>query len=511
MSKTTDNNKRIAKNTLLLYVRMLLLMLVSLYTSRLVLNTLGVEDYGIYNVVAGVILMLNFLTNSLGGASSRYITYDLGKGDINVMKKTFGNIISIHLLLAIIIIILGETIGLWFMTTQLQIPEERETAAFWVYQFSIFSSVMSVISVPYNASIIAHERMSAFAYLSIIDAILKLIIVYLLLIISYDKLITYSALFLCIQIFDRIVYSVYCRKHFKETRSKPCFDKQQFKEIFAFAGWTLNGNLAVMGLTQGINMLLNMFFGPIVNAARGISVQVQSTVQSFCTNFQMALNPQLTKSYAIKDLTNMHQLLKASSKISYFLIFFISLPIMLKTPLILRWWLGIVPEHTVNFLRLILWPSIFYTLSNPLVVSIHATGNIKRFQLIEGSILLCIVPISYLLLKFFHIPPELVFIVQIIIELCALYARLRIVLPMISMQISDYIINVIYPITKVTLIAPIIPIIINCYMKENILSFFIVCIASICCVFITAYYWGCSVSERYFINKKIKDILNKIK
>lgn len=510
MSNNTENNKRIAKNTLLLYIRMLLLMAVSLYTSRLVLNTLGVQDFGIYNVVGGVIMMLNFLTNSLGGASARYITYDLGKGDINIMKRTFGNILSIHLLLAFIIIVLGETIGLWFMKTQLQIPNERETAAFWVYQFSILSSIMSVISVPYNATIIAHEKMSAFAYISIADAILKLLIVYLLLIIPYDKLIIYSALFFCIQLFDRIVYNIYCRKHFKETCCRPSFDKKQFKEIFTFAAWTLNGNLAVMGLTQGINILLNIFFGPIVNAARGIAVQVQSTVQSFCINFQMALNPQITKSYAIRDFSHMHQLLKASSKISFFLILFISLPIILETPIILKWWLGMVPEYTINFLRLILCPSILYTLSNPIAVSVHATGNIKRFQLIEGSILLCIVPIAYLLLKFFNIPPDVVFIVHIIIELIALYARLHIVLPMINMKISDYTTNVIYPVLKVALIAPIIPTIINILMEKNIISFFIVCISSICSVFLTAYYLGCSPSERHFIKDKARNIIKKI-
>lgn len=317
-SPVSTNNRRIAKNTLLLYFRMLLMIGINLYTSRVILQVLGVEDFGINNVVGGVITMLGFLTGSLAGASSRYITYDLGKGDMEIMKKTFGNILSIHLLLAGLVVVIGETIGLWFMTTQLQIPETRETAAFWVYQFSIISFVLSVISVPYNASIIAHEKMSAFAYISIVDAVLKLLIVYLLLVISYDKLIVYAALFCCIQIFDRIVYSIYCRKHFEETRSKLSFDKKLFKEIFAFAGWTMNGSLAVIGYTQGINVLLNIFFGPAVNAARGIAVQVQNVTRQFCTNFQMALNPQLTKSYATGDYAHMHRLLKVSSKFSFY-------------------------------------------------------------------------------------------------------------------------------------------------------------------------------------------------
>lgn len=235
------------------------MMVVSLYTSRVVLNTLGVVDFGINNVVGGVITMLGFLTGSLGAASSRYITFDLGKGDMGVMKRTFGNIKSIHYILAGVILLVGETLGLWFMTTQLQIPAERETAAFWVYQFSILSAMIAVISVPYNATIIAHEKMSAFAYITIVDAVLKLLIVYLLVVIPFDKLIIYSFLFFCIQAFDQIVYMIYCSRHFEEVHAKCSYDKKLFKEIFSFAGWTMNGNLAVIGFTQGLNILLNMF------------------------------------------------------------------------------------------------------------------------------------------------------------------------------------------------------------------------------------------------------------
>lgn len=258
-NKTSDNNKRIAKNTVLLYFRMLFMMAVSLYTSRIVLNTLGVVDFGINNVVGGVITMLGFLTGSLSAASSRYITFDLGKGNMNIMKKTFGNILSIHYILAGIILLVGETVGLWFVANKLQIPMERETAAMWVYQFSILSSILGVLSAPYNAAIIAHEKMSAFAYISIIDVVLKLLIVYVLLIIPFDKLIVYVVLFFCIQLFDRIVYGVYCYRNFEETRVNPSYNSKLFKEIFVYAVWTMNGNLAVVGFTQGINILLNMF------------------------------------------------------------------------------------------------------------------------------------------------------------------------------------------------------------------------------------------------------------
>ena len=510
MENTSANNKRIAKNTLLLYFRMLLMIVINLYTSRIILQILGVEDFGINNVVGGVITMLGFLSNSLAGASSRYITYYLGKGDVIAVKKTFGNILSIHLLLAIVIIIIGETIGLWFITTQLQIPESREIAAFWVYQFSIISFILSIISVPYNASIIAHERMSAFAYISITDSILKLLIVYLLLVIPYDKLIVYAALFCCIQIFDRFIYSVYCRKHFEETRSKLNFDKKLFKEIFTFAGWTMNGNLAIIGYTQGINVLLNIFFGPTVNAARGIAVQVQNVTRQFCTNFQMALNPQLTKSYAMCDYEHMHQLLKVSSKFSFYLMLFISLPLILEAPLILQWWLGIVPKYTVNFLRLILCTSILFALSNPIITAIHATGKLKKFQMIEGTMLLSIVPIAYFLLKLFNIPPEYVFLTHIIVEICTQYVRVRIVLPMISMPLHTYVMEVIIPILKVSLGALTIPLLLYCSIDKNISSFFIVCFTTACWILLIVYFIGCTKNERLFIKKKFIIILNKL-
>lgn len=498
-----SNSRRIAKNTLLLYVRMLFTMAISLYTSRVVLNTLGVTDYGIYNVVGGVISLLGFMTNSMSAASSRYITYDLGKGDIALMKRTFGNIISIHLILSGIIFFIGETIGLWFVLNEMQIPNDRIAAAFWVYQFSIFSSTLGVVSVPYNAAIIAHERMKAFAYIGIIDALLKLFIVYLLLVIPYDKLIVYAVLFFCIQMFDRIVYGLYCMRNFEETRAKCAFDKRLFKKIFSFAAWIMNGNLAVIGYTQGINILLNLFYGPVVNAARGIAVQVQGVVQSFCGNFQTALNPQLTKSYAQNDLQYMHSLLKRSSKFSSFMLLLLALPLMLEAPMVLKLWLGIVPEHTANFLRLILCSSMITTLSYPLVVSVHATGDLKRFQLVEGTMLLSIVPIAYMLLKLFGIKPEYVFCVHIIVELFTQFARMKIVLPMIAMRIGDYLKEVVVPIFKVLVIAPVVPLCLYAFLYQSVWTFFIICFVSVLCICTAVYFIGCTYRERKYINELV--------
>lgn len=511
MTNTAENNKRIAKNTLLLYVRMLLTMAVSLYTSRVVLNTLGVEDFGTYNVIGGVVAMLGFLTGSLSAASSRYITYALGEGYFKNLQKTFANIQAIHLLFALFVIILAETIGLWFLNNYIQVPSGRENAAFWVFQFSIITTSLSMISVPYNASIIAHERMGTFAYISILDVSLKLLIVFLLQIINFDKLILY-AVFLCgVQVIIQFIYILYCKRHFKETLILPKIDKKQFKEIVAFAGWTMNGNLAVMGFTQGLNILLNLFFGPAINAARGIAVQVEAVVRHFCASFQMALNPQLTKSYAQQDFSHMHTLLNVSSKFSFFLVLFISLPACLEADIVLRWWLGNVPQYTVVFLRFILLTNLIGSLSNPIIVSVHATGNIKKFQLIEGTTLLLIVPISYIGLKFFHYPPEYVFIVHLCIETITQCIRIKIVLPMIQMKINTYIKEVIIPVIKVLVTAPIIPIIAYTFIEKNIINFFLICLLCILSCSLSIYLLGCTFKEQIFLKNKLNTIYLKIK
>lgn len=509
MSQHSNDNKRIAYNTILLYVRMFFLVLISLYTSRIVLKTLGIEDFGINNVVGGIISFLGFLTNSLSGASSRFLTFALGKGDFTKLKKIFNNIVSIHILFAIIILLIGETIGLWFVMYKLNIPVAREHAAFWVYQFSIITAMGSFISMPYNAAVIAHEKMSAFAYLTIGDAVLKLLAVFFLTVSPYDKLIMYAGMILCIQLFDFVVYIVYCNKHFKETcLTRLVIEKSLFKEIFYYAGWTMNGNLAIFGYTQGLNILLNIFFGPLVNAARGVAVQVQNIVNNFSTNFQMALNPQLTKNYAQENYVRMHELLIVSSKFSFFLLFFICLPLMLETEIVLSWWLGKYPEHSVSFLRLILITSLLYTLANPIITSIHATGNIKFFQIVEGSMLLCIVPISYFFLALFKIPPEIVFIIHICVELCTQYARLKIVLPKIRLDFRFYINKTIVPIVKVVLSAPIIPLVFFSILPQGkFTTFLIICSVCSLCMLFCIYFFGCDKQEKTFVRNKVKRVL----
>ena len=418
-----DNNKRIAKNTLLLYIRMLFTMAVSLYTSRVILNTLGVEDYGIYNVVGGVVAMFGFLNSAMSSATNRYITFNLGKGDNKRLQTIFSTTLQIHTIIAIVIVIFAEIFGTWFLYNKMQIPNDRLDAAFWVLQSSILSSVIMILSVPYNAAIIAHEKMSAFAYISIVEVVLRLIIVYLLNVFSYDKLIIYAILALAVQILIRFCYSIYCHRHFKETKYIKVWDKSLFKEMMSFAGWSFWGNIAGILYTQGLNMLLNVFFGPVVNAARAIAVQVQGAVQHFVSNFQMALNPQITKTYASGEIDQMHMLMFRSARFSFLLLFFIAFPLLLETDFILQLWLKTVPDNAVIFTQIMICISLIYTTANPCVIANQATGKVKIYQMVVGGILLLILPISYIVLKL-GAPAYSVFIVHFLVESVAQFSRM---------------------------------------------------------------------------------------
>lgn len=510
MTEINIDNKRIAKNTIFLYIRMLITMLVSLYTSRIVLATLGIQDYGIYGVVGGIVTMFSVLNNAMANGTQRFLSYELGRGQNSQIKKVFSMSIRIHFLIAIIILVLAETIGLWFFYEKMVIPTERMYAAFWVYQLSIIATMIMIISVPYNALIIAHEKMSAFAYVSIYETLAKLAIVYLLLLTEYDKLILYAILILSVQISVRIIYGYYCKKHFPESSYCKIKDKQLFHEMLSFAGWNFWGNLAAMAFTQGINILLNMFFGPVVNAARSVAVQVQNVVITFSSNFQMALNPQITKSYASDNLEHMHTLIFRSSKFTYFLLFIISLPIYLKIDYILSLWLKEVPQYTSVFLRFMLCISIVDAVANPIMVAASATGKIKKYQTCVGLTLLSIVPISYIFLKL-GAPPFSVFVVHLTVGLIAFMVRLFIVRPIISLSIRRYIHQVITPVLLFTIIALILPLGYNFYLaKNNFLS--LVLLIGISCL--SSLSVGCLLlftkSERNFLFSFIKKGIARI-
>lgn len=487
---------------------MIFLMCVALFTSRVILNTLGVEDYGIYNVVGGIVAMFGFLNGSMSSATQRYITFALGKGDMERLKTVFSTTLQIHALIAIIIVILGETIGLWFLYSEVQIPAERMNAAFWVLQCSIVSMVVMIISVPYNSDIIAHEKMSAFAYISILEAVLKLGIVYLLVISPYDKLIVYAVLLLLVQVLIRFCYSIYCNRHFEETKYRHVWDKALFKEMTSFAGWSLFGNLSAVLFGQGLNMLLNVFFGPIVNAARGIAVQVQSAIQQFVSNFQMALNPQITKTYAKGEMEEMHTLMFRSARFSFYLLFLLSLPVLFETDFLLTIWLKIVPENTVTFLRIMICTSLIYTCANPMIIANQATGKVKKYQAVCGTTLIMILPISYVLLKL-GLPPWSVFVCHFVMECVCQLARMIMLRPLIGLRIRDYFTNVYSKIFLVVAVSVILPAIVYNIMDATVLRFFVVVVVCLVSVTLFAYSLGLTPNERRFVLAKTKDILNK--
>lgn len=501
-----SDNKRIAKNTLLLYFRMIFIMAIQLFTSRVVLNTLGIDDYGIYNVVGGVVAMFGFLNKAMTTSTQRYLTFELGKGDFDQLRRVFSTSICIHLLISVVVVLLAETVGLWFLLEKMIIPESRMNAAMWVYQLSVFTTVVAIMSFPYNAAIIAHEKMSAFAYISVAEVVLKLAVVYLLTLASVDKLVLYAILICLIQILIRVVYSMYCTRHFAETKCGFIKDKALFKEMFSFAGWNLWGHAASIMFSQGLNILLNLFFGPTVNAARAIAVQVESAIHQFSNNFQMALNPQITKTYAAGQIKEMHKLVFRSSKFTFCLLLVLCMPVMLEAPFILKIWLKTVPDYTHIFLRIILVTVIIDSSANSLMVSAAATGRIKKYQSVIGGILLTIVPISYLVLKL-GATPWSVFVVHLIICCVAYATRLAIIRPMINLVISNYFKEVILRCILVAIVSSVLPIAIKMIADDfagKSIVVIAVCItySSVCCLFL-----GFDSHERNVVLSKIKDKL----
>ncbi len=487
----------------MLYFRMILTMLVSLYTSRVVLNTLGVEDFGIYNVVGGFVTMFGFLNSAMASATQRFLAFEIGKGDHEQLRNVFSMSINIHFLIAFIIFILAETVGLWFVNTQLTIPTGRMGAAQWVYQFSILTMMINMVSVPYNAMIIAHERMNVFAWVSIAEVGLKLFIVFMLQWFGFDKLKFYAVLTFCVSLIIRFIYGFYCSRQFKENRFRYFWDKSLFKTLVSYAGWNLWGNIAAVLKDQGVNVLLNMFFGPVINAARGIAYQVSSAVNQFVANFQMAMNPQIIKSYAVNDLKYMHQLIFRGAKYSFFLLFTLSLPILLETEQILQLWLKTVPDYTVIFTRLVIINVLIDCISGPLMTAAQASGKIKLYQSVVGGLLILNLPISYLFLKF-EFQPQVTIFVSIGISIVALYVRLKIISPLVNLSIADYLKNVIFKIIPVIFVAVILPGFIVYLLPVTIARLLFTCIIAVASVGLTVFFIGLSSTEHQFMIKSLK-------
>lgn len=496
---SSSNNKRIAKNTLLLYFRMLFMMAVSLFTSRVVLNTLGVEDYGINNVVGGVVAMFSVLSGSMSSSISRFITFELGKGDKKRLKTVFSTGINIQLGMSLIILLVAEAAGVWFLNYKMNIPEERMYAANWVFQCSILTFILGLLSVPYNAAIIAHEKMSAFAYISIIEVTLKLIIVYLLTISPYDRLITYSILFMLVGVLIRLIYGYYCKRHFEECTYHLVYDKAILKSMTSFAGWNFLGNGAYMLNTQGVNILMNMYFGVAVNAARGVATQVDAALKQFVNNFTTAVNPQITKSYAQGDLSNMHKLVCRSAKFSAFLMMFFAVPIILETDTILSLWLKNPPAYASVFLKWIIISSFMDTvLANSLVTSMFATGDIKKYQIIVTTVGCLVFPLSWLAFQL-GFEPQVGYMLYFVIYSILLFVRLYLLRDMVKLPIMMYVREVLFKVTTVMAISFVIPSILLFVIDEDLLRLVAVVLLSMTVTTVTTYLIGLNDGEKKYI------------
>lgn len=400
MEQSGHNTKRIIKNTIYLYIRMFIILIVSLYTVRIVLQTLGVEDYGVYNAVGGVVFALSFMTGVLRNASQRFFSYELGRNNIDSLKEVFTTISICYIGMSILVVLLSETIGLWFVYNKMVIPDGRLGAALWVYQCAIFSFVIAMLTNPYQAILVSHENMSVYAYISIIEVFAKLIIVFFIIFLPYDKLILYSLLMLLTTISVNSIYFIYCRRKYEESRFVFSWNNQRFRSIFSYSSWTLFGTLAGQCNTQGVNILLNLFFGPLANTAYSIGSQVSSQVQGFGSNFYTAVKPPLIKSYAQKDLEYTSKLFFFSSKALFVLLYIIILPIFIETYEILHLWLGKVEIYMVPFVRLFLIYTLLLSLSNPITTLVQAAGRVKLYHTFVDGFSLISLPIIYVLFRF---------------------------------------------------------------------------------------------------------------
>lgn len=499
-----DNTKRIAKNTIALYFRMAVMMLIGLYTSRVILNVLGVEDYGTYNVVGGVVSMFSLLTASMSSSISRFLTFELGRGDKEHLKRVFSTSLNVQFIMAAIIILATEIVGVWFLNYKMNIPEGRIEAANWVMQCSIMTFVVGLLMSPYNASIISHEKMGIYAYVSIWDAVMKLVIVFALYISPFDKLKSYAVLLLCVSLMTTCIYWIYCKRHFEECRYQRILDKNLLKEITSYAGWGVVGDGAWILNTQGVNILINLFFGVTLNAARGIATTVDHMVQNFVRNFMVALNPQITKSYAAGDYDYMHKLVFLGSKYSYFLMLLFMIPICLETRLLLTLWLKIVPDYAVVFTQLSLMASLCMMLSNTLTTSIAATGKIRNYQLVVGMMSLSIFPMTWIAFKL-GMSPISCYVIYLFVFFLMIFAKIKLVKDKIYMSGYAYVRNVLLKALGVTILSIIIPLLICFIQEDSVFRLIEVSIISLLCTLAFIYYVGMSRFERDYC----KDIVRK--
>lgn len=481
---------------------MFVMMLTALFTSRIVLDVLGAADYGLNNVIGGVVVLFSFLNSALLSATQRFLNFHLGRKDYKQTNVVFCMSLNTYMLLSILVIILGETVGLWFVNTKLNIPIERMYAAQWVYQFTLIQFVINLLRVPYNASIIAYERMNFFAYISLVEVIAKLFVVYLLYITTFDKLIFYSFLYTIVPLIITFAYKLYCNRHFDTTKYRAVWDRTAFKEMFSFSGWSLFGSLANLSAQQGLNILINIFYGVTVNAAAGIANQVSHNVYGFISNFQTAFQPQIVKTYAAQDVERFHKLIFQTSKFSYFMVIILVLPILFTLDGILEIWLKQVPEYTAIFCRLILIFLSIETITAPLWMSVQATGKIRNYQILMASLIFLNFPIAYIVLKA-GLPVYTVWVVRIIMNIVTMTARCIYMKKKLDFPLLPYLRKVIVPILSVTIVALPIPIILHYCISEFWVNLIVVGITTMLVTMFDVYFIGMNAHEKEMVRDTI--------
>lgn len=504
MSTEVDNNKRLAKNTLLLYLRMVLMTLISLYTSRVVLQALGVDNLGIYNVVGGVVGLMGIINGAMAVSTQRYLSFGLGQGDMKRLAEVFTTCFTIYGVLSAMLFVLAETLGLWIVNTQLVIPEGRMFAANVVYQFSIITCVLQLLIRPYSSAIVAHEKMSIYAYLSIIDVALQLGIAYLVMVSPIDVLITYGGLLALASLWSSFFNWYYCIKKFPECKIIRYFDKAKFKEMLSYAGWCLFGSMSGVLRVQGITVVLNFFFSPAVNAAMGIAAQVNGKVGMFVTNFLVATGPQITKYYAQGNIDSMAKLVTRTSKFSLYLILVLGVPVILEAPYIINLWLGQLPEYVVEFTRLMIILAAVESMTSPIMTAVHATGNIKMYQTVVGSIMLLNVPISYLCLYFGGEPTSVVIVSIVISSICVLIRLWMMKRQIREFPVYTYLREAYLRPLLVLVISVIPPIALHVYLEQSFWTVCLVGVVSILSLALVAFAIGLSKGERDYLLDYVK-------
>lgn len=490
------SNKTIAKNTAFLYVRMLVVMAVSFYTARVILETLGASDYGIYNVVGGIVTMMGFLNSALGASTSRFLTYELGTGNVKKLSQTFSACLNLHISVAVLVLVLGETIGLWFFYEKMVIPEDRLTAAFWVYQFSIITTMINFTQVPYNASLIAHENMSIYAYVGLYEAFAKLAIAYLITISPVDSLIFYAGLLMINSAAIQLFYRLYTTRRYQECKFRIVKDKKLYKVLLGYSGWDMFGNIAVVCQGQGINILLNMFFGPVVNAARAIAVQIQGAVTMFVNNFLTAVRPQVVKNFAEGNTDKMYNLTFYAAKFSYMLMLALVVPLCFEIDFVLKIWLGDnVPENTNIFAILVLVTYLMETIHMASLMSYHAIGKIKFGNIVGGSLMIFALPLAYVFLKL-GFPAYSVFIAIFLVNFTQMFFGWYVVHKYVAFSYRRLAKTVYLPIVLVTIISIIAPCIITNLMDSGWLRFAFTLFVTEIVLLLSVLYIGLNKTER---------------